>query len=91
MDLCCHLSLSLSRSPSEKSVSPLAAYETGPLLLVLPNRGIIADDNLSYDAWFLWRPEAIDCSIFARLKTDGLQVAEDDLGECTHQLTHYMS
>ena len=65
----------------ERSVSPLAAYETGPLLLVLPSRegnDVIENENrLSYDAWFLWRPEVIDSNIFVKLKAEGLQVAED--------------
>ena len=77
------LCLSLTLSLTEKSVSPLAAYETGPLLLVLPNRGDIADDDdddddrWSCDAWFLWRPEAIDSSVFVELKAGGLQIADD--------------
>ena len=60
----------------------MAAYETGPLLLVLPSRegSDITDDDddkLSCDAWFLWRPEAIDSSVFVELKAGGLQVADN--------------
>ena len=76
------ISLSLSL-PSERSVSPLASCETGPLLLVLPTRedSDITDDDdnnrWSYDAWFLWKPEAIDSSVFVKLKAEGLQFADD--------------
>ena len=80
------MSLSLTLTHTEKSVSPLAAYEAGPLLLVLPNRegstsdiadGDDDDDMWSCDARFLWRPEAINSSIFVELKAGGLQIAND--------------
>ena len=75
----------------ERSVSPLDAYETGPLLLVTPttdgeaegggNGGEGCDSReLSCDALFLWRPEAINANIFVKLKNDGLRVV-DDCGE----------
>ena len=71
-------------------MSPLAAYETGPLLLVCPHSDGESEDidereidarSVSCDAWFLWRPEAIDSSVFVRLKGGGLEVADDDGGK----------
>ena len=44
---------------------PLWSYETGPVLLVLPDTSDQSgSSSVSCDAWFLWKPEAINVSAF---------------------------
>ena len=49
------------------SHSPLAAYESGPLLVVF-SLDQSNTQQLSCDTWFLWKPEAINATPFLRLQ-----------------------
>ena len=56
------------------SPSPLMAYETGPVLAVYQSD----TREMSCDAWFLWKPEAINNTPFPDLQTTRPRVASKD-------------
>ena len=66
------LFLSLGSAPS-----PLAAYETGPLLVVCPSDQSDYKE-MSCDAWFLWKPEAINPTPFRHLQTKPPEIASEE-------------
>ena len=60
----------------------LSSYETGPVLLARPCISDQSDSStVSCDTWFLWKPDAVDASLY----THRLTMANDE-GKLTDHL-----
>lgn len=63
----------------DKPPTPLAEYSTGPRLLLTPVSTNQSDcREWSCDAWLLWKPEVINASVFTKMMSQQLKVANDE-------------
>ena len=74
----------------EKPPTPLAAYGTGPRLLITPVSSNQSDRReWSCEAWLLWKPEVVNSIVFTKMMSQQMKAANDEGEESCHHTTLY--